>query len=144
MLALQNFQSAMQGDDSLFASEYRGLAGSRAGMGADLQRKCFFGLSREKEFGRNRGLYFSDSKTDRVIEGRGVGREVLDGETVPGFKPGRGIESGSSFRGNLNSKLWAIRRIKPPALGAGLGPFAASRLLFTSRHLRQTDSQKNS
>src|SRR4030081_4030822 len=58
-LALQNFQSAMQGDDSLFVSEFRGnWRMSRAGDGRGI---CSGNISlsfRGREFGHDRGLYF--------------------------------------------------------------------------------------
>jgi len=52
---------------------------------------------KEKEFGRNRGLYFQLIKTDRVIEGAGS-PEVLMARLCL-VSAGRGIESGSSFVG---------------------------------------------
>src|SRR5882762_6022451 len=81
-VALQNFHSMMQGDDSLFVSEYRGNSRVSRADGRGICRGNFSLSFKEKEFGRNRGLYVStDSKTDRVVEGRG-GAGSTNGKTV--------------------------------------------------------------
>jgi hypothetical protein len=142
-LALQNFQSAMQGDDSLFASEHRGnWMVSRAGDGRGI---CSGNVSlsfKEKEFGRNRGLYFQlIQKLIELLKGAGS-QEVLmvrlclvsavQDESSPGvFSLGIGLEAvGDS--GEQAALRW----------GLGLAHLQQA-LLFTSRHLRQVISQKN-
>jgi DNA-binding IclR family transcriptional regulator len=77
-LALQNFQCAMQGDDSLFVSEYGGNSRvNRAGDGRGICRGNFSLSFKEKEFVRNRGLYFQlIQKLIELLKGAGS-QEVL-------------------------------------------------------------------
>ena len=143
-LALQNFQSAMQGDDSLFASEYRGnWRVSRAGDGRGI---CSGNVSlsfKEKEFGRNRGLYFQlIQKLIELLKGAGSPEVLMarlclvsagKGELSPGVLS-LGIElEAVGDNGDQAALRW----------GLGLVHLQQA-LLFTSRHLRQLISQKNS
>ena len=140
--ALQNFQSMIEGDDSLFVSEYRGNSRvSRAGDGRGICRGNFSLSFKEKEFGRNRGLYFQliqkliellkDAGSQEVLMARLC--LVLAGkdESSPGvFSLGIELEAvGDS--GDQAALRW----------GLGLSHLQQA-LLFTSRHLRQLISQK--
>jgi hypothetical protein len=59
-LALQNFQSAMQGDDSLFVSEYGGNSRvNRAGDGRGIYRGSFSLSFKERELGGTGVCIFS-------------------------------------------------------------------------------------
>jgi hypothetical protein len=124
-LALQNFQSAMQGDDSIFVREYRGnWQVNRAGEGrgicsgnVSLSFKENVSLSfKEKEFGRNRGLYFQlIQKLIELLKGAGS-QEVLMARLCL-VSAGKDESSPVFFLWGLNSKLWAITAIKPPCAG---------------------------
>ena len=141
-LALQNFQSAMQGDDSLFVSEYGGNSRvNRAGDGRGICRGNFSLSFKEKEFERNRGLYFQlIQKLIELLKGAGS-QEVLmarlclvsagKNESCPGaFSLGIELEAVGD-NGNQAALRW----------GLGLAHLQQA-LLFTSRHLRQLISQK--
>jgi hypothetical protein len=143
-LALQNFQSAMQGDDSLFVSEFRGnWRMSRAGDGRGI---CSGNISlsfRGREFGHDRGLYFqliqklmellNDAGSQEVLMARLCLVSAGKNESSPGvFSLGIELEAvGDS--GEQAALRW----------GLGLAHLQQA-LLFTSRHLRQVISQKNS
>src|SRR6266478_3537159 len=116
-LALQNFQSSMQGDDSLFVSEYRGnWRVSRAGDGRGI---CSGNVSlsfKEKEFGRNRGLYFQViQKLIELLKGAGS-PEVLMARLCL-ISAGKEESSPGVFSLGINSKPWAIAASKPPCGG---------------------------
>jgi hypothetical protein len=142
-LALQNFQSAMQGDDSLFASEYRGnWRVSRTGDGRGI---CSGNVSlsfKEKEFGRNRGLYLQlMQKLIELLKGAGS-QEVLMARLCLVLT---GEEESSAVVFFLGIELEAVGdNGDQAALRWGLGlAHLQQALLFTSRHLRQVISQKN-
>lgn len=143
-LALQNFQSAMQSEDSLFASEYRRNSRvSRAGDGRGICSGDFSLSFKEEELGRNRGLYFQlIQKLIELLKGAGsqevlMARLCLASAGTAGSSPG-------VF--SLGIELKALGDSgEQAALRWGLGLVHLQQaLLFTSRHLRQVISQKNS
>ena len=141
-LALQSFQSAMQGDDSLFVSEYGGNSRvNRAGDGRGICRGNFSLSFKEKEFGRNRGLYFQlIQKLIELLKGAGS-QEVLMARLCL-MSAGK-IESSPGIF-SLGIELEALGESgDQAALRWGLGlAHLQQALLFTSRHLRQLISQK--
>src|SRR5882762_8424603 len=142
-LALQNFQSAMQGDDSLFASEYEGnWRVSRAGDGRGIYSGKVSLSFKEEESGRNRGLYFQlVQKLIELLKGAGSPEVLMarlclvsagKDESSPGiFSLGIELEAVGD-NGDQAALRW----------GRGLAHLQQA-LLFTSRHLRQLISQKN-
>lgn len=140
--ALQNFQSAMQGDDSLFVSEYGGNSRiNRAGDGRGICCGNFSLSFKEKEFGRNRGLYFQlIQKLIELLKGAGS-QEVLMARLC--LVSARKIESSPGVF-SLGIELEAVGdNGNQAALRWGLGlAHLQQALLFTSRHLRQLISQK--
>jgi hypothetical protein len=141
-LALQNFQSAMQGDDSLFVTEYGGNSRvNRAGDGRGICRGNFSLSFKEKEFGRNRGLYFQlIQKLIELLKGAGS-QEVLMARLC--LRSAGKIESSPGIF-SLGIELEALGESgDQAALRWGLGlAHLQQALLFTSRHLRQLISQK--
>jgi hypothetical protein len=141
-LALQNFQSAMQGDDSLFVSEYGGnWRESRAGDGRGICSGNFSLCFKEKEFGRNRSLYFQlIQKLIELLKCAGS-QEVLMARLCL-----VSAEKNESSLGvfSLGIELEAVGdNGDQAALRWGLGlAHLQQALLFTSRHLRQLISQK--
>ena len=141
-VALQNFQSTMQGDDSLFVSVYRGNSRVRRADGRGICRGNFSLSFKENEFGRNRGLYFQlIQKLIELLKGAGS-QEVLmarlclvlagKDESNPGvFSLGIELEAVGD-NGDQAALRW----------GLGLAHLQQA-LLFTSRYLRQLISQKN-
>jgi hypothetical protein len=141
-LALQNFERAIEGDDSLFVSEYRGnWRVSRAGDGRGICSGKFSFCFKDKEFGRDRGLYFQLlQKLIELLRGAGS-QEVLmarlclvsagKDESTPGVL-------------SLGIELEAVGDSgEQAALRWGLGlAHLQQALLFTSRYLRQRISQK--
>jgi len=142
-LALQNFQSTMQGDDSLFVSEYRGNSRvSRAGDGRGICSGNFSLSFKEREFGRNRGLYFQlIQKLIELLKGAGS-QEVLMARLCL-VLAGKDESSPGIF--SLRIELEAVgNNGDQAALRWGLGlAHLQQALLFTSRYLRQLISQKN-
>src|SRR6267142_2617878 len=143
-LALQNFQSMMQGDDSLFVSEYRGnWRVSRAGDGREICSGKFSLSFKEKEVGLNRGLYFQViQKLIELLKGAGS-PEVLMARLC---LISAGKEESSPGILSLGIELEAVGDSgEQAALRWGLGlAHLQQALLFTSRHLRQLISPKNS
>ena len=143
-LALQNFQSLMQGDDSLFVSEHRGnWRVSRAGDGRGICSGKFSLSFKEKESGRNRGLYFQViQKLIELLKGAGS-PEVLMARLCL-VSAGKGESNPGVL--SLGIELEAVGDSgEQAALRWGLGlAHLQQALLFTSRYLRQLISQKNS
>ena len=141
-LALQNFQSAMQGDDSLFVTEYGGKSRvNRAGDGRGICSGNFSLSFKEREFGQNRGLYFQlIQKLIELLKGAGS-QEVLMARLC--LVSAEKNESRSGFF-SLGIELEAVGdNSDQAALRWGLGlAHLQQALLFTSRHLRQLISQK--
>ena len=142
-LALQNFQSAMQSEDSLFVSEYGGnWQGKRAGDGRGIWSGNFSLSFRSEDLARDRGLHFQliqkliellkDAGSQEVMMARLSLSSAGKDESTPGvFSLGIELEAvGDS--GEQAALRW----------GLGLAHLQQA-LLFTSRHLRQVISQKN-
>ena len=142
-LALQNFQSLMQGDDSLFVSEHRGnWRVSRAGDGRGICSGKFSLSFKEKESGRNRGLYFQVvQKLIELLKGAGSPEALMARLCLVSA----GKEESSPGVFSLGIELEAVGDSgEQAALRWGLGlAHLQQALLFTSRHLRQLISQKN-
>jgi len=142
-LALQNFQSMMQGDDSLFVSEYRGnWRVSRAGDGAGSVAESFRCLSRKKNLGGTGLVFQVIQKLIELLKGAGS-PEVLMARLC---LISTGKEESSPGVLSLGIELEAVGDSgEQAALRWGLGlAHLQQALLFTSRHLRQLISQKNS
>jgi hypothetical protein len=141
-LALQNFQSAMQGDDSLFVSEYEGnWLEIRAGDGRGIWSGNFSLSFKRSEFGHERGLYFQlIQKLIELLKDAGS-QEVLMARlcliSAAKDKPSPGAFS-------LGIELEAVGDTgEQAALRWGLGlAHLQQALLFTSRFLRQVVSQR--
>jgi hypothetical protein len=141
-LALQNFQSAMQGDDSLFVSEYGGnWLEIRAGDGRGICSGKFSLSFEGNEFGHDRGLYFQlIQKLIELLKDAGS-QEVLMARlcliSAAKDKPSPEVFS-------LGVELEAVGDSGEQATlrwGLGLAHLQQA-LLFTSRYLRQLISQK--
>ena len=141
-LALQNFQSAMQGDDSLFVSKHKGnWREGRAGDGRGICRGNFSLFFKEEEFGRNRGLYFQlIQKLIELLKSAGS-QEVLMARLCL-ISAGKNESSPGVF--SLGIELEAVGdNGDQAALRWGLGlAHLQQALLFTSRHLRLLISRK--
>ena len=142
-LALQNFQSTMKGDDSLFVSEYGGnWRENRAGDGRGICSGIFSLSFKGGEYEHDRGLYFQlIQKLIELLKDAGS-QEVLMARlcliSAAKDQPSRGAFS-------LGIELEAVGDSgEQAALRWGLGlAHLQKALLFTSRHLRQLISQKN-
>lgn len=143
-LALQNFESAMQGDDSLFVSEYKGnWRVSRAGDGRGICSGKFSLCFKEKEFGRNRGLYFQ--LLQKLIESlRVAGSQEALMARLCLVSAGKDESTPGVF--SLGIELEAVGDSgEHAALRWGLGlAHLQQALLFSSRYLRQRISQEES
>jgi hypothetical protein len=141
-LALQNFQSTLQGDDSLFVSEHRGnWSVNRAGDGRGICSGSFSLSFKGSEFRHDRGLYFQliqkliellkDAGSPEVLMARlSLISEAKDNPSLGAFFLGIELEAvGDS--GEQAALRW----------GLGLAHLQQA-LLFTSRYLRQLISQK--
>jgi hypothetical protein len=141
-LALQNYQSALQSDDSMFDSR-EGGPGPVAASG-DGPARCvgeFLVTFREAEAAGNRGMYFQlIQKLIELLKDAGS-QEVmavflcLTSEKLKGIPEGAlGLKIKLEARGDSNEKA-ALR------WGLGLAHLQQA-LLFTSRYLRQKTKQK--
>jgi hypothetical protein len=136
-LALQNFQNAIEGDDSLFVSEFRGnWRMSRAGDGRGICSGNFSLTFRSGDYGRDRGWYFQlIQKLIELLKDAGS-QEVLMARLclISAGKdgPSPGVLS-------LGIELEAVGDSgEQAALRWGLGvAHLQQALLFTSRYLRQ-------
>ncbi|SRR6266849_4613371 len=143
-LALQNFHSAMQSEDSLFVSQHRGnWRVSRAGDGRGICSGNFLLSFRGGDLGHDRGLYFQliqkliellkDAGSQEVLMARLCLVSAGKDESSPGvFSLGIELEAVGD-KGDQAALRW----------GLGLAHLQQA-LLFTSRYLRQLISQKNS
>jgi hypothetical protein len=142
-LALQNFQGAMQGEDSFFDSRQKG--NWQVTMGGDGRATCcggFFLAFRDKELGHNRGLHFQViQKLFELLKNAGS-PEILAAKLCLQFE--KRDESGEGVYA-LRMELEAVGdSSEQAALRWGLGLVHLQQaLLFTSRYLRQKISQKN-
>jgi hypothetical protein len=143
-LALQNFTSALQGDDSFFDS--RPIGKWQVISGGDGRATCAGGFVlslRGKEAGRNRGLHFQlIQKMVELLKNAGSpeilkARLCLSSETEQ--------ESGQAVF-SVRMELESVGDSnEQAALRWGLGlAHLQQALLFTSRYLRQQSSQKKS
>jgi hypothetical protein len=143
-LALQSFQSAIEGDDSLFVSEFRGnWRMSRAGDARAICSGNFSLCFRGREFEHDRGLYFQlIQKLIELLKDAGS-QEVLMARLCL-VSAGKNESSPGVF--SLGIELEAVGNSgEQAALRWGLGlAHLQQALLFTSRHLRQVILQKNS
>jgi len=141
-LALQNFQTTMKGDDSLFVSEYGGnWRENRAGDGRGICRGNFSLSFKESEFGYNRGLYFQlIQKLIELLKDAGS-QEVLMARLCLISAAKDNASAGAFF---LGIELEAVGDSnEQAALRWGLGlAHLQQALLFTSRFLRQVISHK--
>jgi hypothetical protein len=142
-LALQSFQSAMQGDDSFFDSRRTGDL--EMGAGEDDRAKCSGGFLlsfRGNEFGGNRGLYFQlIQKLYELLKNAGSG-EILTARLCLVSEKKEDSRLGELA---LMAELEAAGDSNEQAMlrwGLGLAHLQQA-LLFTSRYLRQKISQKS-
>ena len=143
-LALQSFQSAMQGDESLFESrQEENWQVTRAGDGREICSGRFLLSFRDKETDSNRGLYFQlIQKLIELLKNAGS-PEVLAARLCL-ISEKRDADIQGIFA--LKIELEAVGDSgEQAALRWGLGlAHLQQALLFTSRYLRQQISQKNS
>jgi hypothetical protein len=141
-LALQNFPSAMKGDDSLFVSEHGEIWREiRPGDGRGICRGNFSLSFKESEFDYNRGLYFQlIQKLIELLKDAGS-QEVLMARLCL-ISATKDNASAGAF--SLGIELEAVGDSnEQAALRWGLGlAHLQQALLFTSRYLRQLISQK--
>jgi hypothetical protein len=142
-LALQNFQSAMQGDGSFFDSRRTGSLQMGVGEEGRARASGGFLLSfRGKEVSSNRGLYFQlIQKLFELLKNAGSGeflsaRLCLVTEMREESGPG-GLALRVELEAVGDSNEQATLR-----WGLGLAHLQQA-LLFTSRYLRQKISQKS-
>jgi hypothetical protein len=141
-LALQNFQNAIEGDDSLFVSEFRGnWRMSRAGDGRGICSGNFSLTFRSGDHGRDQGSYFQlIQKLIELLKGAGS-QEVLMARlcliSAGKDEPNPGVFS-------LGIELEAVGDSgEQAALRWGLGvAHLQQALLFTSRYLRQISGEE--
>src|SRR6267143_2842603 len=141
-LALQNFQSAIEGDDSLFVSEFRGNWWmSRAGDGRGIWSGNFSLTLRSGDYGRDRGLYFQlIQKLIELLKDAGS-QEVLMARLCL-ISAGKDESSPGVF--SLGIQLEAVGDSnEQAALRWGLGvAHLQQALLFTTRYLRQISGEE--
>jgi hypothetical protein len=143
-LAMQNFTSALQGDDSFFDS--RPIGKWQVISAGDGRATCAGGFVlalRGREAGRNRGLHFQlIQKLVELLKNAGSA-EILEARLCLSSETEQ--ESGQaafSVRMELESMGDSNEQA---ALRWGLGlAHLQQALLFTSRYLRQQSSQKKS
>jgi hypothetical protein len=142
-LALQSFQSAIQGDASFFDSRRAGnleLAGGHEGH--TICSGGFLFSFRGKELGGNRGLYFQlIQKLFELLKNAGSAELLSARLCLVSEKLEEGMPGGLALRVDLeavgDSNEQATLR-----WGLGLAHLQQA-LLFTSRYLRQKTSQKS-
>jgi hypothetical protein len=142
-LALQSFQSAIQGDASFFDSRRTGEL--ELAVGEDGRAICSGGFLlsfRGKQFGSNRGLHFQlIQKLFELLKNAGSAELFSARLCLVSEKPEEGMPGGLALRVDLeavgDSNEQATLR-----WGLGLAHLQQA-LLFTSRHLRQKVSQKS-
>jgi hypothetical protein len=141
-LALQNFQSAIEGDDSLFVSEFRGnWRMSRAGDGRGICSGNFSLTFRSGDYGRDRGLYFQlIQKLIELLKDAGS-QEVLMARLCL-ISAGKDESSPGVF--SLGIELEAVGDSgEQAALRWGLGvAHLQQALLFASRYLWQMSGEE--
>ena len=142
-LALQSFQSAIQGDTSFF--DCRRAGNLQLGGGEEGRISCSGGFLlsfRGKEFGGNRGLYFQlIQKLFELLKNAGSAELLSARLCLVSEKLEEGMPGGLALRVDLeavgDSNEQATLR-----WGLGLAHLQQA-LLFTSRYLRQKTSQKS-
>ena len=143
-LALQNFQSAMRGDNSLLVSEFRGnWRVTRAGDGRGICSGNFSLSFKSEDLGRDRSLYFQlIQKLIELLKDAGS-QEVLMARLCL-ISAGRDDSNPGVF--SLGIELEALGDSgEQAALRWGLGlAHLQQASLFTSRYLRQLIAQKKS
>ena len=142
-LALQNFQSAMQGDDSLFDSRQKGDWQVTAGEDGRATCSGSFLLSfRGKEFGSDGGLHFRlIEKLTELLKNAGSPEILAAKLCLTSEKRDDSVQGVFALR----MELEAVGDSSEQAtLRWGLGvAHLQQALLFTSRYLRQQISQKS-
>jgi hypothetical protein len=142
-LALQSFQSAMQGDASFFDGRQAGNLELAAGEeGRTICSGSFLFSFRGKEFGNERGLYFQlIQKLFELLKNAGSAELLSARLGLVSEKPEEGMPAGLALRVDLE----AVGDSNEQAtLRWGLGLVHLQQaLLFTSRYLRQKVSQKS-
>jgi len=142
-LALQNFTSALQGDDSLFFDS-RPIGNWQVTIAGDGRATCAGGFVlslRGQEAGRNRGLHFQlIQKLVELLKNAGS-PEILEARLCLSSETEQ--ESGQAAF-SLRMELESVGDSnEQAALRWGLGlAHLQQALLFTSRYLRQQSSQK--
>ncbi len=141
-LALQNFRSALESDDSMFDSQEAGNAPSAAGHeGAARCAGEFLVAFRDPEQARNRGMYFQlIQKLTELLKDSGSPEVMtvficlISGGRKKKPKGTFGLRICLEATGDSNEQA-ALR------WGLGLAHLQQA-LLFTSRYLRQKTSRK--
>jgi hypothetical protein len=141
-LALQNFKSALQGDDSLFYS--RAIGNWRVTNAGDGRAACSGGFAlslRSREAGGNRGMQFQlIQKLIELLKNAGSPEILAVKLCLVSEKGSESEEAAFALRMELESVGDSEEQA---ALRWGLGLVHLQQaLLFTSRYLRQQSSQK--
>jgi hypothetical protein len=142
-LALQNFQSAMQGDDSLFDSRQRGnWQVTLAGDGREVCSGGFLLSFRGKELRLDRSLYFQlIQKLTGLLKNAGSPEVLAAKLCLLSERQGESLQGVLALRIELEA---AGNSSEQAAVRWGLGvAHLQQALLFTSRYLRQQISQKS-
>lgn len=143
-LALQSFQSAMQGDSSFFDSRRTGDL--QMALGEDARATCSGGFHlsfRAKEFGGDRGLHFRlIQKLTELLKNAGSPEVLAARLCLLSERQDESTQGVFALRIELEA---AGDSSEQAALRWGLGvAHVQQALLFTSRYLRQQITQKNS
>jgi hypothetical protein len=142
-LALQNFQSAMQGDDSFFDSRQRGnWQVTLAGDGREVCSGGFLLSFRGKEFRRDRSLHFQlIQKMTGLLKNAGSPEVLAAKLCLLSERQDESLQGVLALRIELEA---AGNSSEQAAVRWGLGvAHLQQALLFTSRYLRQQISQKS-
>jgi hypothetical protein len=142
-LALQNFQSAMQGDDSFFDSRQRGnWQVTLAGDGREVCSGGFHLFFRGKEFRRDRSLHFQlIQKLTELLKNAGSPEVLAAKLCLLSERQDESVQGVFALKIELEA---AGNSSEQAALRWGLGvAHLQQALLFTSRYLRQQISQKS-
>lgn len=143
-LALQSFQGAMQGEESIFDSrQEEKWQVTRAEDGREMCSGRFFLSFRGKETGSDRGLYFQlIQKLIELLKNAGSPEVLAARLCLISEKRDAGVQGVYALKIELEA---AGDSSEQASLRWGLGvAHLQQALLFTSRYLRQQISQKNS
>jgi hypothetical protein len=142
-LALENFQSAMQGEDSLFNSRQGGYwQVTLAGGGREVCSGGFLLSFRGKEFRRDRSVHFQlIQKLTELLKNAGSPEVLAAKLCLLSERQDESVQKVFALRIELEA---AGNSSEQAAVRWGLGvAHLQQALLFTSRYLRQQIPQKN-